>query len=84
MGYTKYFNNDNRYVNLLANEKKLLKKYNEIWGKIKILSNKEFDKKPFYNNKFVSTKIKIYNDAIHTKFKYKKYYKIRSIVNIYL
>ena len=25
-----------------------------------------------YNNKYISTKIKIYNDNIHTEFKYKK------------
>ena len=25
-----------------------------------------------YNNKYISTKIKIYNDTIHTDFKYKK------------
>ena len=30
IGYTKYFNNDNRYTNLLANNKKLFKKYNGI------------------------------------------------------
>ena len=44
-GYTKHFNNNNKYVNLLINDKKLLKKYNEIWNKIKSLSKKEFDKK---------------------------------------
>ena len=36
-GYTKYFDNNNKYVNLLVNDKKLLKKYNEIWDKIKDL-----------------------------------------------
>ena len=40
MGYTIYFNNDNRYVNILACDKKLLQKYNEIWDKIKSLSKK--------------------------------------------
>ena len=51
-GYTKHFDNNNRYVNLLINDKKLLKKYNEIWDKIKSLSKKESDKKPLYNNKY--------------------------------
>ena len=40
IGYTKYFNNDNRYVRFLINDKKLSKKYNEIWDKIKSLSKK--------------------------------------------
>ena len=55
-GYTKHFDNDNKYVNLLVNDKKLLKKYNEICDKIKSLSKREFDKKPWYNNKYISTK----------------------------
>ena len=69
-GYTKHFDNNNKYVNLLVNDKTLLKKYNEIWDKIKILSKRELDKKPLYNNKYISSKIKIYNDTIHTEFKY--------------
>ena len=50
----------------------MLKKYSEIWDKIKSLPKREFDKKPLYNNKSINTKIKIYNDTIHTEFKYKK------------
>ena len=50
----------------------MLKKYNEIWHKIKSLSKREFDKKPLHNNKYISINIKIYNDTIHTEFKYKK------------
>ena len=52
------------------------KKYNEIWDKIKSLFNcnsveKEFNSKPVYINKYINTKIKIYNDIMYTKFKYK-------------
>ena len=50
----------------------MLKKYNEIWDKIKSLSKKEFDKEPSYNNKYISTEIKIYNDTINTEFEYEK------------
>ena len=71
-GCTKHFDKNNKYVNLLVNDKKLLKKYNEIRDKIKSLSKRKFDKKPLYNNKYISTKIKIYNDTINTEFKYKK------------
>ena len=56
-GYTKNFDNDNKYVNLLVNDKKLLKRYNEIRDNI---------------SSYISTKIKIYNDTINTEFKYKK------------
>ena len=40
MSYTRYFNDINKYINLLANDKMFLKRYNEIWDKIKSLSKK--------------------------------------------
>ena len=49
----------------------MLKKYNEIWDKIKSLSKKKFDKKPLYNNKYISTRV-YNNNMMHTEFKYKK------------
>ena len=45
-GYVKHFNNGDKFVNFLVIDKELLKKYNEIWSKIKNLFKKEFDKKP--------------------------------------
>ena len=48
IGHTKYFTNDNRSINLLANDKKLLKKYNGIWDKINSLSKNKFSKEPFH------------------------------------
>ena len=50
----------------------MLTKHNKIWDKLKSLSKKEFNKKPLYSNKYISTKTKIYNDTIHTELKYKK------------
>ena len=35
----------------------MLKKYNEIWDKIKSLFKKEFDKKHAYDNKYITTKL---------------------------
>ena len=72
IGYANSFNNDSRYVNLLANDKKLLKKYNEIWDKIKSLSKKEFNKEPLDNDTCINTKIKIFNNVMDTEFIYKK------------
>ena len=43
-GYAKHFNND-KCIDFLIADKELLKKYNEIWNKIKSLLKKEFDKK---------------------------------------
>ena len=39
-GYVKYFDNNNKYMNLLVHDKKYLKKYNEIWDKISNLLKK--------------------------------------------
>ena len=44
-GYTKHFNNGNKLINFLVDDNELLKKYNEIWNKIKSLFKKELDKK---------------------------------------
>ena len=33
--YDKCFDNNNRYINPLVLDEELLKKYNELWGKIK-------------------------------------------------
>ena len=56
-GYPKHFNNDDKLINFLVADKKLLTKYNEIWRKIKSLFKKEFDKKPIYDNKYISAKV---------------------------
>ena len=70
--YTKYFDDNNKYMNLLVHDKKLLKKYNEIWNKISNLFKKGFDSEPVYNAKYIKTKIKIYNNRVYTNFQYNK------------
>ena len=55
--YAKHFNNGDKLINFLVAVKELLKKYNQIWNKIKSLFRKEFDTKPLYINKFISAKI---------------------------
>ena len=52
--------------------KKILEKYDGIWNKIKGLFKKEFDREPVNNDKCIKTKIKIYNDRVHTNFQYNK------------
>ena len=39
-GYVKNIDNNNKYVNLLVHDKKLSKKYNEIWSKIRKILKK--------------------------------------------
>ena len=66
-GYVKYFN-DNTCMNLLVHDKELLKKYNVVWDKISNLLKKEFASEPMYDNKYIKTKIKIYNNKISINF----------------
>ena len=55
-------------------DKKLLKKYTKILGKISSLINIKFDSEPVYgdNDKYIKTKIKIYGDKVNTNFQGKK------------
>ena len=64
----KYFNGNSKHINLLVNDKEILTKYSEIWNKIKSLIKKEFNSEPVYNDKYIKTKIKIYNSRVYTNF----------------
>ena len=70
--YTKYFDKNNKYINLLVNNKKVFKKYSDICNKIKSLIKKEFNSEPVYNDRYIKTKIKIYNDRVYTNFQHNK------------
>ena len=70
--YKKYFDNNNKYINLLVKDKKYLEKYFEILNKIKSLITKEFNSEPVYNDKYIKTKIKSYNDRVYTNFQRNK------------
>ena len=44
-------------MSFLINEDELLKKYNEIWEKVKNSIRKESDRKPVYNEEYLKVKI---------------------------
>ena len=52
----------------------MLKKYNQIWKRVKKLLKIEFDSEPVYgdNDKYIKTKIKIYAGSMITNFQSKK------------
>ena len=56
------------YICSFIKDNELLKKYNEIWEKVKNSIKKEFDSEPVYNEKYVKAKIKSYNGKIDTNF----------------
>ena len=57
-----------------VSDNKLLKKYNKLWQKISHLRNIEFDSDPVYGDgdKYIKTKIKMYEDRVNTNFQDKK------------
>ena len=66
---------ETKYMSFFIKDDELLKKYNEIWEKVKNSLKKEFDSEPVYNKKYLKAKIKSYNGKstqIFTKIKYQK------------
>ena len=82
--HAKYFDKNSKYMNLLVNDKVILKKYFEIWNKIKSLIKKEFNSEPVYNDKYIKTKMKIYNDRVYTNFQHNKILNDNEYVHVYL
>ena len=68
IGYIKYFEDDKKTMSSVVDDAELFIKYTEIWGKIRDLINKKFDSEPVYNNKYINTKVKLYNNDIKTNF----------------
>ena len=60
--------NETKYVCSLIKDGKLLKKYNEILEKITNIIYKECDSNIVYNEKYIKTNIKSYNEKIIANF----------------
>ena len=61
-------------VSFKVDDNRLLKKYTEIWEKVSILMNIEFDSEPVWddNDKYIKAKIKSYGDKVNKNFQGKK------------
>ena len=70
--YAKYFDKNRKYINHWVKYEKILKKYLKIWNKIKSLAKKELNSEPVYKDKYIKSKIKIYNGRVHTNFQHNK------------
>ena len=64
-GYLNIFENGNRKMSFFTNNNE---RYTAIWEKISDLVNKKFDSDPIYNNKYINTKIRSYNNGIIINF----------------
>ena len=68
-GYARKFN-ENVAMSFRANNNQILKKYNKTWQKVKKLLKINFENKPVYgdDDKYITTKIKIYAGSMITSF----------------
>ena len=62
-GYIKYFENDGKNVSFRIEDDSVLIQCNEIWNRIKELLSTNFHIKPVYDEKYIKTKAKIFNDV---------------------
>ena len=60
----------------LTKDEKLFKKYNEILKNVSSIIKKQFDSNPVYNEKYVKSKMKVYNQKINTDGKFRMYFLI--------
>ena len=67
-GYLNISEDDIRKMSFLTDNNEFLERYTTIWEKISNLVNKKFNSDPLYNNKYINTKIRSYNNDIKTNF----------------
>ena len=72
-GYARKFD-ENATMPFKVNNKKIVKNYNKIWGKVEKLMRIYFESKPVYgdDDKYIKTKIKKYAGGMITNFPNKK------------
>ena len=68
-GYLNIFKDGARKMSFFTDNNEFLERYTTIWEKISDLVNKKFDSDPIYNNKYINTKIRSYNNDIKTNFR---------------
>ena len=68
-GYLNNFKDGARKMSFFTNNNEFLERYTAIWEKISDLVNKKFDSDPMYNNKYINTKLRSYNNDIITNFR---------------
>ena len=71
-GYFKTFKvkeGDNKLMSFRIDDEKLLEKYKAIWTKIENSKNIESNALPVYDDRYIKTKKRTYNDKVYTNFR---------------
>ena len=67
-GYIKYFENGGKHISFKMESEDVYLKYTEIWNKIKSVLNVKFHSQLIYDDKYIKTKVKPFNNTINTMF----------------
>ena len=67
-GYIKYYDNGEKNMSFLIEDEDVYLKYTEIWNKIKNLLGVKLHSQPFYDDKYIKTKVNTFNSMISTLF----------------
>ena len=67
-GYINYSDNDGKNMSFVTEDDIVLVKRNEIWNKIKKTSDIKFHSNPVYDEKYIKTKVKIFNEVVNIIF----------------
>ena len=67
-GYIKCFENGGKTMSFKVEEGSVYLKYSEIWNKTKDMLSIKFHSQPIYDEKYIKTKVKTFNNTINTLF----------------
>ena len=79
--YIKYFNDGGKNMFFKIEVESVFLRYNEIWKKIKKTLKIRFQSQHIYNEKYIKTKAKTFNNVINTVFSDNKIQKERNLYN---
>ena len=63
-GYIKYFDTGGKNMSFKIEDEGVYLKYNDIWNKIKKVLHTRFHSQPIYDDKYIKTKVKIFDGVI--------------------
>ena len=66
--YIKYFDNGEKDMSFKIKVESMYLKYTEIWNKITDILNVKFHSQPIYDDKYIKTKVRTFNNMINTLF----------------
>ena len=66
--YINYFENGGKNMSFKIEDEDVYLKCNEIWNKIKSILNVKFHGQSNYDDKYIKTKVKTFNNSINTFF----------------